>query len=283
MFTEIFLISLRLMCFAIPIIFFYSLFKPRRFNISTKNHPNGKYSRSKYYLAMLGVWIFLVTLGTVINTIYSVSEEVVPYTSNQDTIDSSYEVNASNKEPIFEHIGIDSSIQVETLPTEVVSVSKILEDDTFNVTLKELDKNLEDLTKKLGLYDEAEGETSSYILNVGEVEDTFVEKFSESVSTIGVLSKSGNIKKITVTKNKTLETGDQIEDLIMVLVTMAVGLDPNLDMDTTRNAFLYLVQSSKYQFEAEGSSIQKASIGNIIYIVRMSEETNTQVTLLPYQ
>ena len=43
MFTTFLLISLRIICYVIPVVFLISLFKPEKFNIRTKKNEKGKY------------------------------------------------------------------------------------------------------------------------------------------------------------------------------------------------------------------------------------------------
>ena len=47
MFTTFLLISLRIICYVIPVVFLISLFKPEKFNIRTNKNINGKYSQKK--------------------------------------------------------------------------------------------------------------------------------------------------------------------------------------------------------------------------------------------
>ena len=71
MFTTFLLISLRIICYVIPVVFLISLFKPEKFNIRTKKNEKGKYSQKKYYMIMGGVWIVFLIVGIIVADNYS--------------------------------------------------------------------------------------------------------------------------------------------------------------------------------------------------------------------
>ena len=282
MFTSFLLIILRLICYVIPLVFLYSLFKPQKLNIRTKRNTNGKYSRKNYYLVMGGLWIFFLIVGMIVAENYYDSEK---FTSNsdQDTFRTSLESYDSDEQIINQNTPIDSSIQIEEKSTVSSDEYEDIEEGTFGVTLDDLGKNIEDLSKKLGVYDESEGETTPYSISKGDFDDTFTEKYTENEGMIGVLSKSGNIKEMTFIKDKVLQRGDDINVLLTGLGSAVVGLDPQTDFYRNQEIFASELQNAKDQFEAEGRSKQSGSIGDVTYIIEISEETATQVTLLPYQ
>lgn len=283
MLTAIALIALRLIAFAIPIIVIYSLIKPKKFNICTKNNKDSKHSRSKFYLLMAVAWVFVIAIGSVIADNYYSAETAGLASNDQEYYNEASQDDYSGEVAVAtnEFIDVDDS-QLEDEGLASVEDSIEVESGTFNVNLDQFDKNIEDLSKKMGVYDESEGETDRYTIVVGDTEDTFTEDITENESMNGVLSKSGNIKRITFIKDKALESGDNVTVFLAALSTAAIGLDPRLDYDANQGIFLNTLENAQDQFKYEGSGAQKASIGNIIYTVKVSEELGTQVNLLPY-
>ena len=47
----------------LPILFIYSLLKPKTFSIRTMYNPTGKVSRSKFSIALIAMWIVTVVAG----------------------------------------------------------------------------------------------------------------------------------------------------------------------------------------------------------------------------
>ncbi len=52
----------------LPILFIYSLLKPKAFSIRTMHNPTGKISRSKFSIALIAVWITTVIAGVTLST-----------------------------------------------------------------------------------------------------------------------------------------------------------------------------------------------------------------------
>lgn len=282
MFTTFLLISLRIICYVIPVVFLISLFKPEKFNIRTKKNEKGKYSQKKYYMIMGSVWIVFLIVGIIVADNYYDSERLA-YTADQEALPTAIESQYGDEQMINEIASVEPEIPTEEESTTPLDLSEDIEEGTFGVTLDDLDKNIEDLSKKLGIYDEREGKTTPYKITKGEFDDTFTEKFTENEAMIGVLSKKGNIKEITFIKDKVLERGDDINVLLTGLGSSVVGLDPQTDFYRNQEIFLSQIQNTKDQFTAEGNGEQSGSIGDVAYIIKISEETATQVTLLPYQ
>ena len=282
MFTTFLLISLRIICYVIPVIFLISLFKPEKFNIRTKKNERGKYSQKKYYMIMGGVWIVFLIVGIIVADNYYDSERLA-YTADQEALPTAIESQYGDEQMTNEIASVEPEIPTEEESTTPLDLSEDIEEGTFGVTLDDLGKNIEDLSKKLGVYDESEGETTPYSISKGDFDDTFTEKYTENEGMIGVLSKSGNIKEMTFIKDKVLQRGDDINVLLTGLGSAVVGLDPQTDFYRNQEIFASELQNAKDQFEAEGRSKQSGSIGDVTYIIEISEETATQVTLLPYQ
>lgn len=282
MFTTFLLISLRIICYVIPVVFLISLFKPEKFNIRTKKNERGKYSQKKYYMIMGGVWIVFLIVGIIVADNYYDSERLA-YTADQEALPTAIESQYGDEQMINEIASVEPEIPTEEESTTPLDLSEDIEEGTFGVTLDDLGKNIEDLSKKLGVYDESEGETTPYSISKGDFDDTFTEKYTENEGMIGVLSKSGNIKEMTFIKDKVLQRGDDINVLLTGLGSAVVGLDPQTDFYRNQEIFASELQNAKDQFEAEGRSKQSGSIGDVTYIIEISEETATQVTLLPYQ
>ena len=282
MFTTFLLISLRIICYVIPVVFLISLFKPEKFNIRTKKNEKGKYSQKKYYMIMGGVWIVFLIVGIIVADNYYDSERLA-YTADQEALPTAIESQYGDEQMINEIASVEPEIPTEEESTTPLDLSEDIEEGTFGVTLDDLGKNIEDLSKKLGVYDESEGETTPYSISKGDFDDTFTEKYTENEGMIGVLSKSGNIKEMTFIKDKVLQRGDDINVLLTGLGSAVVGLDPQTDFYRNQEIFASELQNAKDQFEAEGRSKQSGSIGDVTYIIEISEETATQVTLLPYQ
>lgn len=231
---------------------------------------------------MGGLWIVFLMIGIIVADNYYDSERLA-YTADQEALPTTIESQYSDAQMINEIDSIDPEIPTEEESTTALEVSEDIEEGTFGITLDEFDKNFEDLSKKMGLYDESEGKTDPYSITKGEFDDTFTEKYTENEAMIGVLSKKGNIKEITFIKDKVLERGDDINALLIGLGSAAVGLDPQTDFYRNQEIFLSQIQNTKDQFTAEGNGEQSGSIGDVAYIIKISEETATQVTLLPYQ
>lgn len=282
MFTTFLLISLRIICYVIPVIFLISLFKPEKFNIRTNKNINGKYSQKKYYLVMGGVWIVFLIVGIIVADNYYDSERLAS-TADQEALPAAIESQYNDEQMSNEIASVEPQIPTEEESTTALDVSGDIEEGTFGITLDEFDKNFEDLSKKMGLYDASEGKTDPYSITKGEFDDTFTEKYTENEAMIGVLSKKGNIKELTFIKDKALERGDDINVLLAGLGSAVVGLDPQTDFYRNQEIFLSQIQNTKDQFTAEGNGEQSGSIGDVAYIIKISEETATQVTLLPYQ
>ena len=282
MFTTFLLISLRIICYVIPVVFLISLFKPEKFNIRTKKNERGKYSQKKYYMIMGGVWIVFLIVGIIVADNYYDSERLA-YTADQEALPTAIESQYGDEQMINEIASVEPEIPTEEESTTPLDLSEDIEEGTFGVTLDDLGKNIEDLSKKLGVYDESEGETTPYSISKGDFDDTFTEKYTENEGMIGVLSKSGNIKEMTFIKDKVLQRGDDINVLLTGLGSAVVGLDPQTDFYRNQEIFSSQIQNTKDQFTAEGSGEQSGSIGDVTYIIKISEETATQVTLLPYQ
>lgn len=269
--------------FIMPLVVIFSLFAPKRLNLRTKKNQSGRYSRSNFYKLIAVIWVLLIVIGAVI---VFVSVEI------DDTSHENYEESVSNVEKQS-----DSSLEYDRGSNNIASYDESFEvngstlgDDprdvevgTFGLTLDDFDKNIEDLSKKLGIYDESEGKTTPYDISKGEFDDTFTEKYTENEGIIGVLSKSGNIKEITIIKNKVLQRGDNVDLLLSIVGASVVALDPNTDYYQNQKFFSSELQNAKDQFVAEGRGKRSGSIGNIAYAIETSEETATQVTLLPYQ
>lgn len=282
MFTTFLLISLRIICYVIPVVFLISLFKPEKFNIRTKKNEKGKYSQKKYYMIMGGVWIVFLIVGIIVADNYYDSERLAS-TADQEALPAAIESQYNDEQMINKIASVEPEIPTEEESTTALEASEDIEEGTFGVTLDEFDKNFEDLSKKLGIYDESEGKTDPYSVTKGEFDDTFTEKYTENEVMVGVLSKKGNIKELTFIKDKVLERGDDINALLTGLGSAVVGLDPQTDFYRNQEIFSSQIQNTKDQFTAEGSGEQSGSIGDVTYIIKISEETATQVTLLPYQ
>lgn len=269
--------------FIMPIVVIFSLFAPKKFNLRTKKNQGGRYSRSNFYKLIAVIWVLLIIIGA---AIVFISVEI------DDTGHETYEESVSNVEKQS-----DNSLEYNRISNNIASYDESFEvngstlgDDprdvevgTFGLTLDDFDKNIEDLSKKLGIYDESEGKTTPYDISKGEFDDTFTEKYTENEGMIGVLSKSGNIKEITIIKNKVLQRGDNVDLLLSIVGASVVALDPNTDYYQNQKFFSSELQNAKDQFVAEGRGKRSGSIGNVAYAIETSEETATQVTLLPYQ
>lgn len=267
----------------IPFVIIFSLFAPKKLNLRTKKNKNGRYSRSSFYKLIAVIWVLLIAIGMVIAFI-SVQMDETSYETYEESIsdvekksNDSLEYKSSSNDVT----SYDESSEVNELT--VYDDLQNVEMDTFGLTLDDLDKNIEDLSKKLGLYDKNEGKTTPYNINKGEFEDTFTEEYTENEGMVGVLSKSGNIKEITFIKDKVLQRGDDVNILLGLLGSTVVGLDPNTDFYQNQKLFSNKLQNAKDQFDAEGYSKQSGSIGDVTYIIEVSEETATRVILLPYR
>ena len=253
----------------IPLITIFSLIKPSKFNINTENN-NGKYSRSKFYKIVAIIWLGLIFLGAIFAII-------------QNNIDNTdYEIKDQSHSNV--------STKVNNIPDNSNNfkkdsvLSQGIEQGTFNVSLEELDQNYEDLLKKMGLYDSSEEKTVLHAVTKGNLEDTFTETFNENDSMIGILSKTGNIKEVTFMRGLPIQSHDNIDALLIGVGSFVVGLDPSTDYYQNHEIFRSELQRAAKQFETgeAGDKYEKVGvIGNMQYIIRISEDVNTQVTLLP--
>lgn len=260
-----------LLFFLVPCIFLYSLFKPEKFNISTKKNRYGKWTRLQSFVAFVGAWLVAVII------LVQGVQDSEPQTSAEKSSDmlSPEENEAAVTAPIAKKPITESKPTVEKTEAKK-SVEK--QDKTFGITVPEYEKRILALAKDLGIGD-FKGEPIK--ITKGEVNDTFTIKSNDSFGVVGIVDKNGELKGLTNILGKT-EPGDNQGTSFLLMAGMdARVLVPDVPKEQVGEALFELMQKSIEEAKETGSSKNSKVVGAVNFTVSISKYTGIQIIFTP--
>ena len=269
----IFLVSL-IAFILLPALLIYSMIKPAKFNIRTKNNPSGRWSRGKFLLGIFAVWVASIAIGIAITPDQNTSIDVNEVAADAGLEKDSYKVQENGA------IEVQTEKPIKTIePVEEVVESKgTPQDKTFGITPEEFGKRLSALGAELGLDDV---EVGKFDIQEGPVNNVFSEVLSDAVAVNGTVDKNGELKGITYIMGRT-ENGDkEIVTMLLMAGLSARVLSPDLPKEQTAGVVAKIVREAVEQFSETESGTSSTVVDGIKYGAIASKSTGIWIYFEP--
>lgn len=243
----------------LPALLVYSLVRPAKLDIRTKNNPNGRWSRGKFSLGVLAAWIAAIAIGVAITPEQSTTIDVAEVAADAGLATDDYEVHDNGAIEIKAPNDVAEVKESETVKKEDI---KSPVDKTFGITPDEFGRLLSIEAKEAGLGDIAVGK---FNIIEGAVNDVFIEKLSDAIAMNGTVDKNGELKGVTFIMGQT-ENGDtEIMNMMMMAGLSARAISPNQPKEQTAGVLTEVVAESIKQFGEKGDGKANKIVGDVKY------------------
>ncbi|MGP5360513.1 hypothetical protein ACTXL1_06870 [Psychrobacter celer] len=243
----------------LPVLLVYSLVRPAKLDIRTKNNPNGRWSRGKFSLGVLAAWIAAIAIGVATTPEQSTTIDVAAVAADAGLATDDYEVHDNGAIEVKAADDVAKVKESETVKKEDI---KSPVDKTFGITPDEFGTLLSAEAEKVGLGDIAVGK---FNVTEGAVNDVFIEKLSDAIAMNGTVDKNGELKGITFIMGQTDKGDTEIMNMMMMAGLSARAINPDQPKEQTAGALTEVVVEAMKQYGEKGEGKASKTVGDVKY------------------
>lgn len=261
----------------LPALLIYSLIKPAKLNIRTKRNPNGKWSRGKFALGIMGAWVAAIAIGVAITPEQSTTIDIDEVASEAGLSENDYEVDENGAIEV-KAAAADVPEVVEAEPVKATVTPEAV-DKTFGITPVEFSHRFSIEAEEVGFDNKVP--YGDFETMKGAVNDVFTVILSDAIAMNGTVDKNGELKGITFLMGKT-EKGD-IEGLNMIILAglSARAISPELPKEETAGTVMEIMSEAAEGFSETGEGESSKVVGDVKYTAIASQAMGIWIVLEP--
>lgn len=260
----------------LPALLIYSLIKPAKLNIRTKRNPNGKWSRGKFALGIMGAWVAAIAIGVAITPEQSTTIDIDEVASEAGLSENDYEVDENGAIEV-KATAADVSEVVEAEPVKATVTPEAV-DKTFGITPVEFSRRFSTEAEEVGFGKVPYGDFET---TKGAVNDVFTVILSDAIAMNGTVDKNGELKGITFMMGKT-ENGDkEVITMAMMAGLSARAISPDLPKEQTGGAVFEVLGEAVEGFSETGEGESSKVVDDVKYTAFASKTVGIWVILEP--
>ena len=266
----------------LPVILIYSFIRPAKFNIRTRKNPEGKWTRGKFVLGWVIVWLISIGIGASV-TPEQEATDIEQIAADAGLSPDEYEMqdNGAIKIKAPEEPAAADTVATaqaeDNQNTEVESVPSAA-DKTFGITPREFSRQLSAEAEEVGFGNVPFGNFDTV---KGSVNDSFSVKISDAIVMNGTVDKNGELKGVNFIMGATQEGEKEGMTMALLAGLSARAISPDVPKEESAGQIMTVMAEALQEFDDNSEGESSKTVKGIKYSATASKTVGLWLTIEP--